>query len=91
MISQILWFLMLHDNGSVASHATKREQQKLLKYSEEFDIFGNPSNCVPLVFEHFGHWGWRAHQMLQDLSCCLFSSTSPTIDVQVPASTTIFE
>ena len=26
--------------------ATKREQQKLLNYSQEFDVFGNPSNYV---------------------------------------------
>ena len=38
------------------------------KSYNEIDAFGNISNCSPLVFEHFGHWGWRAHQFLQELS-----------------------
>ena len=45
-------------NGDVISNASRedgaaavrREQQKALKYSHQFDIFGNPSNCIPVVF-----------------------------------------
>ena len=34
--------------------AAKREQEKIQKYANELDIWGNPSSCVPIVFEHFG-------------------------------------
>ena len=45
-------------NGDVISNASRedgaaavrREQQKAMKYSHQFDIFGNPSNCIPVVF-----------------------------------------
>ena len=32
------------------------------------DVWGTPSTCVPLVFEHFGRWGEQAHQFLDQLS-----------------------
>ena len=28
-------------------------------YYHRVDAWGDPSNCDPLVFEHFGHWGGR--------------------------------
>ena len=37
-----------------------RETQKSLKYVNELDVWGRPSNCIALVFEHFGHWGQDA-------------------------------
>ena len=69
MISQILWLLTLllvaHPwNKDILSQAAdgdgiasaKREVSKNKKYSS-VDAWGDPSNCDPLVFEHFGHWG----------------------------------
>ena len=48
--------------------AAKREVSKNKKYSSELDVWGNSSNCIPLVFEHFGRWGWNANQFLHELS-----------------------
>ena len=48
--------------------AAKREQEKAQKYANEWDIWGNPSNCIPIVFEHFGCWGKQANQFLHHLS-----------------------
>ena len=67
-------------NGDVISNASRengaaavrREQQKAMKYSHQFDIFGNPSKCIPAVFEHYGRWGLKAQQLLYDLSLLSF-------------------
>ena len=67
-------------NGDVISNASRedgaaavrREQQKAMKYSHQFDIFDNPSNCIPVVFEHYGRWGLKAQQLLYDLSLLSF-------------------
>ena len=48
--------------------AAKREQEKIQKYANELDIWGNPSSCIPIVFEHFGRWGKQANQFLHQLS-----------------------
>ena len=48
--------------------APKRKVSKNKKYSSELDVWGNSSNCIPLVFEHFGRWGWKADQFLHELS-----------------------
>ena len=37
--------------------AATREVKKSEKYARERDVWGLPSNCIPLVFEHFGRWG----------------------------------
>ena len=34
--------------------AAKGEVSKNKKYSSELHVWGNSSNCIPLVFEHFG-------------------------------------
>ena len=47
-------------NGDILSLASKedgaaaarREQQKVTKYGQQFDIFGNSSTCIPVVFKH---------------------------------------
>ena len=36
--------------------AGKREVEKSKKYAGEWDVWGHPSNCIALVFEHFGRW-----------------------------------
>ena len=54
-------------NGDILSLASKedgaaadrREQQKVTKYGQQFDILGNSSTCIPAVFEHFSRWGVR--------------------------------
>lgn len=48
--------------------ADKREDSKMRKYSAELDVWGNSSNCIPLVMEHFSHWGQQAAQYLHRLS-----------------------
>ena len=48
--------------------AARRQQEKSRKYAEMVDVWGTPSTCVPLVFEHFGRWGEQAHQFLDQLS-----------------------
>ena len=62
-------------NGDILSLASKengaaaaRRQQKVTKYGQQFDILGNSSTCIPVVFEHFGRWGGRAQSLLRDLS-----------------------
>ena len=45
------------DEDGVA--AAKRQVSKNKKYNSELDVWGNPSNCILLVCEHFGHWGGR--------------------------------
>ena len=42
---------------------TNREASKNDKHSSELAAWGNPSNCVPLVFEHL-----KANQFLHELS-----------------------
>ena len=48
--------------------AGKREVEKSKKYAGEWDVWGHPSNCIALVFEHFGRWGDDALQFLHRLS-----------------------
>ena len=48
--------------------AGKREVEKSKKYAGEWDVWGHPSNCMALVFEHFGRWGDDALQFLHRLS-----------------------
>ena len=48
--------------------AATREVKKSEKYARERDAWGLPSNCIPLVFEHFGRWGSEAAQFLHRLS-----------------------
>jgi hypothetical protein len=35
----------------------KRQLSQNMKYNTKLNVWGNPSNCIPLVFEHFGCWG----------------------------------
>ena len=44
------------------------EVKKSEKYARERNVWGLPSNCIPLVFEHFGRWGSEAAQFLHRLS-----------------------
>ena len=44
-----------------------RETQKSLKYANELNVWGRPSNCIALVLEHFGHWGQDALKFLHQL------------------------
>ena len=46
----------------------KREEEKCDKYAKVQLPSGNAPHIVPLVFEHFGTWGERAHDYLNDLS-----------------------
>ena len=39
-----------------------------MKYSVEQVPEGSQSNCIPLVFEHFGSWGSAAETFFDDLS-----------------------
>ena len=48
--------------------AAKREAVKSQKYAGEVDMWGRSSNCIALVFEHFGRWGHDALQFLNRLS-----------------------
>ena len=48
--------------------AKKREEEKCDKYAKVQLPSGNAPHIVPLVFEHFGTWGERAHDYLNDLS-----------------------
>ena len=52
--------------GGVA--AAKREAVKLQKYAGEVNTWGRSSNCIALVFKHFGRWGHDALQFLNRLS-----------------------
>ena len=45
---------------------------KSQKYAGELDMWGRSSNCIALVFEHFGRWGGHdALQFLNQLSILL--------------------
>ena len=48
--------------------AATREVKKSEKYARERIVWGLPSNCIPLVFKHFGRWGSEAAQFLHRLS-----------------------
>ena len=37
--------------------AAKREVKKITKYNSELLHGGSKPHMIPLVFEHFGHWG----------------------------------
>ena len=45
-----------------------RETQKSLKYDNELDVWDRPSNCIALVFAHFGCWGQDVMKFLHQLS-----------------------
>ena len=45
-----------------------QEVEKSKKYAGEWGVWGHPSNCIALVFEHFGRWGDDALQFLHRLS-----------------------
>ena len=47
--------------------ASKREDEKMAKYAVEQLPGGGWSNCIPLVLEHFGHWGKEAEAFLKHL------------------------
>ena len=50
------------------SHAAaKREAAKSKKYSEESLADGSKPIVVPLVFEHFGRWGLKADELMNEL------------------------
>ncbi|XP_062522026.1 uncharacterized protein LOC134196821 [Corticium candelabrum] len=51
-----------------AAAAANRENRKLTKYSQVTLPGASSLTLVPLVFEHFGHWGERATRYLQELS-----------------------
>ena len=48
--------------------AAKQEAVRSQKYAGELDMWGRSSNCIALVFEHFGRWGHDALQFLNRLS-----------------------
>ena len=48
--------------------AATRDIKKSEKYARERDVWGLPSNCIPLVFKHFERWGSEAAQFLHRLS-----------------------
>ena len=48
--------------------ASAREDKKKAKYSEHQLPGGSESKCVPLVLEHFGHWGEEALRFLNQFS-----------------------
>ena len=46
----------------------EREMKKINKYSNEQLLGGASLNFIPLVHEHFGHWGQAAKQFLDSLA-----------------------
>ena len=48
--------------------ASKREAEKMAKYAAEQLPGGGRPNCIPLILEHFGHWGQEAETFLKHLS-----------------------
>ena len=54
-----------NENGAAALRA---ENRKNLKYSKEILPRGHHTHCIPLVFEHFGHWGWEAQKFFANIS-----------------------
>ena len=50
------------------STAAKREEKKIEKYRGEKHTSAISSPLVPLVFEHFGHWGNEGQKFLHQLS-----------------------
>ena len=48
--------------------ALKREGKKMEKYGHEVLLCGSKPDLIPLVFEHFGHWGKSAELFLQKLA-----------------------
>ena len=61
---QILSQAALEDGAA----ASKRELEKAQKYGGEWNMWGRTSNCIALVFEHFGRWGQDAVDFLNRLS-----------------------
>ena len=48
--------------------AEYREKKKKAKYDKERLANGRSSSCIPIVFEHFGHWGGKASEYLNALA-----------------------
>ena len=48
--------------------ASKREDEKASKYAADQLPGGGRPNCIPLVHEHFSHWGVEAESFLKRLS-----------------------
>ena len=48
--------------------ARRREKRKEDKYQHERLPAGDVMSFVPLIFEHFGHWGEKAEGFLKELS-----------------------
>ena len=44
--------------------AAKREVKKITKYNSELLHDGSKPHMIPLVFEHFGHWGSEGEKFL---------------------------
>ena len=62
--NHIIFQAALEDSAAAA----KQEAVKSQKYAGELDMWGRSSNCIALVFEHFGRWGHDALQFLDQLS-----------------------
>ena len=48
--------------------AKRREDRKKTKYEQELLPGGSAPNMIPLVYEHFGHWGSEAESFLCHLA-----------------------
>ena len=48
--------------------AIAREKRKRTKYDQQTVPGGSTSDCTPVVFEHFGHWGVEAENLLNELA-----------------------
>ena len=53
---------------SVCLTAKRREDRKKTKYEQELLPGGSAPNTIPLVYEHFGHWGSEAESFLCHLT-----------------------
>ena len=54
-----------NEDGAAVLRAEKRKHSK---YSTEILPEGYISECIPLVFEHFGRWGWEAQKFFVNIS-----------------------
>ena len=63
-MGQTYYFQAALEDGVAAA---KQEAVKSQKYAGEVDMWGRSSNCIALVFKHFGRWEHDALQFLNRL------------------------
>ena len=61
-------FVLLYSLSVYENISKPASQPEKAKYDKERLANGRSSSCIPIVFEHFGHWGGKASEYLNVLA-----------------------